>query len=326
MLPDLLRPLARPSLALAFAGACLVTAAQGCSSDPARECVVGADCASGQCAPDGTCVRGPAPDGAADGGDAASGDATTGADGSSDAPADGPALPGCSPNKDGVITAAEVPLKAGLRATYRVGTNESVDTAGTKLPDGTRTWDFSTQLASDRAFLVETLPLGGKWYESKFVGATYATQLRASSPELGIFEVSPTAVLLRGVVTPDGGVFRTEVTHAPPPSMLAFPLSMGKKWTADANVSGFVNGVLAPYSESYTFEVDARGTLKTPLGTFDVLRVQILLERTVGLLTTTVRSFGFVSECYGTVATVASADNEQDVEFTRAAELQRISP
>lgn len=315
---------AHNAAALAALLALAVAASAACSSEPARECVVGADCASGQCTAEGTCVRG-APSPGADGGADAAVDANGAADAAADAGGDASPLPGCSPNKDGVITAAEVPLKAGLRATFRVGTSETIDTAGTPQAGG-RAWDFTAALASDRSVLVETLPLAGKWFESKFQGATYAVQLRASSAELGVFEVSPAGVLLRGVVTPEGGVFRTEVTHAPPPPMLSFPLTVGKTWSEDASVSGLVNGVITPYAEKYSFEVDQKGTLKTPLGTFDVLRVRALLERTIGLLTTRVRSFAFVSECYGTVASVTSTDDEPSVEFTRAAEIRRISP
>ena len=50
------------------------------------------------------------------------------------------------------------------------------------------------------------------------------------------------------------------------------------------------------------------------------------LTRTVGALITTRRTFGFVSECYGTVATIVSKDYEAGAEFTTAAELWRLTP
>jgi hypothetical protein len=37
-------------------------------------------------------------------------------------------------------------------------------------------------------------------------------------------------------------------------------------------------------------------------------------------------SHAFVTECYGTVATVNSQDNETTVDFTDAAEVRRIAP
>jgi hypothetical protein len=91
-------------------------------------------------------------------------------------------------------------------------------------------------------------------------------------------------------------------------------------------VSGVAEGYPDLYTEKYESVVDANGTLETPLGTFDVLRVRVLLTRTIGIVVTTVRTFAFVTECYGTVATVTSEDNEADVEFTHALEIRRIAP
>ena len=85
-------------------------------------------------------------------------------------------------------------------------------------------------------------------------------------------------------------------------------------------------GILVNYTEKYVATSDAVGDLVTPLGTFDVQRVRIDLTRTVGFTTTTLRTFAFVTECYGTVASIASGDNEKDVEFTRAVEVRRIAP
>lgn len=55
--------------------------------------------------------------------------------------------------------------------------------------------------------------------------------------------------------------------------------------------------------------------------------MKIALVRTIGVLPSiTIRSFAFVTECYGTVATVTSNDNEANAEFTAAKELRRIAP
>ncbi|MBX3190359.1 MAG: hypothetical protein KF819_25390 [Labilithrix sp.] len=310
--------------AIAFVGVALALVVVACSDGDARECRVGADCASGACTPEGRCVREgttPAPDASA------SNDAEPPGDASTDAPSDA-ALPGCSPNKDGVITREEIPIAAGLHATYRIGRNEDVSTAGTPAAGNKRAWDFSAPLASDVRVLVETQPLTGKWYGPKFSGATYAAKLREGSELIGVFQTSPGAFLLRGVVSPDEGLTKTELTNDPPVEVLKFPLKLAETWSTDTTVTGTAQGVflVMPYSEKYESQIDAEGTLKTPLGTFDVLRVRVLLTRTVGLLTTRIRTFAFVTECYGTIATVTSADNETDVEFTRAVEIRRLSP
>ena len=313
------------SIGLACAASALTPA---CAETPTRECRVGADCATGVCGDDGLCVREGAP--GTDSGIAS--DAPMSTDGpTSDAPAGDSSINGCVPNKDGTITTAEVPIAAGLHATYKIGTNENVLTAGVTTGDagGKRTWDFSAALDSDQTVIVETQALTGKWYESKYPGATYASKLSVSTDLLGIFETSPGALLLRGVVSPTEAPKKTELTNTPAVAVLKFPLTKGAKWTTDAAVGGTAQGValFGTYTEKYSSEVDAEGTLKTPLGTFDVLRVKVVLVRTIGILpSTTIRTFAFVTECYGTVATVTSKKDDANEEFTVAAEIRRIAP
>ncbi len=304
--------------------------AVACSDSEGRACRVGADCVSGMCGADGRCVDG------AGGGNGSSGtpgqiDGGTGADpeaGGVLPPDDGGglALPGCVPNKDGSIVRDEVPIKSGLRATFRVAEDVEISTAGTDIGNGRRKWDLSAALPNDASVLVETLPLTGKWYAPKYSNATYATQLRKSSDLVGVFETAPGSLALRGVVSPADGFYKTELTNDPPVSMLQFPLAVGKTWNSDTTVSGYAQGVYSTYTEKYAAQVDAAGELVTPLGTFDVLRVRIDLTRTVGFYVTTVRTYAFITECYGNVASIASKDNEKDVEFTHAVEVRRIAP
>ncbi len=313
------------TVALACAASALTPA---CAETPTRECRVGADCATGVCGDDGQCLRESTP--GVDSG--VETDATSSGDGATtDGPTGDSSLPGCVPNKDGTITRDEVPIAAGLQATYKIGTNENVSTAGVAGVGGKRTWDFSAALASDQSVIVETQALAGKWYATKFPGATYASKLSAGKDVLGVFETSPGALLLRGVVSPTESALGTSLTYTPAVSILKFPLTNGAAWTTDTTASGTAAGVnltFVPTTEKYESKVDAVGELKTPLGTFDVQRVAIVLTRKVGVvpLTTIVRSFAFVTECYGTVATVTSADNEANEEFTNAAEIRRISP
>jgi hypothetical protein len=312
----------------AAGSALLVAVLAACATDSTRECRIGADCASGVCGADGQCI---AP-GDVPGVDAAGTDANPGTDANLP-PNDGggdSALPGCTPNKDGTITRDEVPIAAGLHATYKIATDADISTAGTPGSGGRRVWDFTAALANDAAVIVETQPLKGKWYETKYAGATYASKLSQSSDLIGIFETSPGALLLRGVVSPtDTASTLTQLTNTPAVSVLKFPLTMGATWTTATKVSGTASGValFGTYDESYVSKVDAVGDLKTPLGTFDVQRVQVVLTRTIGILpATTIRTYAFVTECYGTIATITSSDNETNAEFTHAAEIRRIAP
>jgi hypothetical protein len=325
---------------VALASATLVAVVAACGDTPARQCRVGADCASGLCASDGTCATAAVPEGGTDGGGPTD-DAMVSADGSGPETSSDAAISGCSPNNDGTITREEVPIAAGLHATYKIGSNEDLPAGyvtGVVGAGGKRTWDFSAPLASDVGVLVETQSLKGKYYETTYPNATYATKLSNSSDLLGVFETSPGALLLRGVVSPamggTNGSNGTQLTYTPGVSILAFPLIINAMWSTDSAATGTAAGIplalAAKTQEKYDSKVDAAGTLKTPLGTFDVLRVQVLLTRTVGTApfttVTTVRTFAFVTECYGTIATVTSSDNETAAEFTHAVEIRRISP
>jgi hypothetical protein len=211
-------------------------------------------------------------------------------------------------------------------ATFLIATNATISTAGTSNPDGTRSWDLSGSLAGDQPVPVQTLPPAGTWWASQFPNATYAVKLSSSSDLLGIFEATSSSLLLLGVVSPAAGTFQTILTYDPPVTVLAFPISVGASWSTTSTASGQSDGVLAVATEAYADDVDAAGTIATPYGTFPALRVRVVLTRTVGVVQTTVRTYVWVAECYGTVATIVSQDDEPSSEFTSAAEVRRLTP
>lgn len=303
----------------------LLLAGAACGDD-APECRVGADCASGVCLGDGTC----APTGDAD---ARTDDGAPEATDELDLPPEDDGddageieTIGCLPDRDGVITREEVPVRAGLRATFRIGLDATVDLAGTTNPDGSRSWDLLGPLAGDHDELIELLDPTGRWFAPTFPTASYAARLSDTEELLGVFEITADALQLLGVVSPEGGLLRTELTYDPPVTVLAFPLELGDSWTTDSTVSGFASGVWSMYFEAYESQVDAAGTLATPYETFDVLRVGVQLTRTVGVVPTVTRTFSFVSECFGTVATATSQPNPLQVEFSEASEVRRLAP
>lgn len=324
-----LRPSSRFLAFLLAGGAALAACAE---SDPVK-CKVGADCASGVCNANGTCVpvetstsgdAGTAGAGAAsNGGSGGSGAASNGGSGGSGGAGGSGA---CPTNQDGTITADEVPLGPGFSAKFKVATDATFDTTGDKQGDGTRIWDFTTMLSGDHTVLAETLPVEGAWWADDFAGATYATQLSDSADLLGVFEVTDSALLLRGVVSPEDGFTATNLSYDPPVPILTFPMKKGDTWTKTSTVSGLASGVYSFYSETYASEVDATGTAITPYAEFPVLRVGTDLTRVVGGLVTTSRTYAFVTECFGSVATVASQTNEFGTEFTSASEVRRLSP
>jgi hypothetical protein len=181
-------------------------------------------------------------------------------------------------------------------------------------------------LPGDASEPLETLPVAGTWFAADFASATYAAKLSSSSDLLGVFQLTPDALLLLGVVSPENGLFKTNVKYSPAVKVLSFPFGQDDTWSTASTVSGLYEGVASVYYETWASRVDVRGELRTPLGAFPVLRVHTTVDRLVGALFTRTRSHAFVSECFGTVATVSSNAGEMQVDFGSAAEVRRLAP
>lgn len=309
--------------------------ALACGDDSkARTCSVNADCASGQCQADGTCA---APSSANEGGTVdpeTDGGSTTTKEGGSDV-TEPPVDSGvCVANGDGVVTREEVPLRAGLKGTFKVTTSGvKVDTAGTAADaGGKRFWDFSGALTGDHSLVIETLPLAGQWFEADYPGASYYTKLTEKSDLLGIFAITSGALELRGIASPATGAGQTKIAYDPAVSTLSFPLQKGKEWTVESTASGDIpQSFNYPYTEKYTFKVDGEGELKTStaLNAFKVVRVSVQLKKTIGIYTYYTRQYVYVAECFGAVAKVVSdvdQVSEPPADFTDASEIQRLAP
>lgn len=319
--------------ALLLAGGAALAA---CAESDAVNCKIGADCASGICNADGTCAPattttssdGGSAGSGASGGSGGSGASTSsgGAGGAGGSGGSGGGSGVCSPDDNGTITAAEVPLGPGFSAKFKVSSAATFDTTGDIQGDGTRLWDFTPMLTGDHTVLAETLSIDGAWYANDFAGATYATRLSDSADLLGVFEVTPDALLLRGVVSPEDSFTATNLSYDPPVPVLAFPMKEGDVWETTSTVTGLASGVFSVYTETYSSEVDATGKATTPFAEFPVLRVGTGLTRVVGGFVTTTRTYAFVTECFGSIATVVSQTNELSPEFTSAAEVRRLTP
>jgi len=312
------------SRALAFSGIAIGAFVWGaCASDAARQCNAGADCASGACNADGTCVAI----------DSKNGDSGATNPSDAQAPSDAhffedAAAPACAAGDAGILTHDDVPLAAGLSATFRIATNETIDTAGTDNGDGTKSWDFSGALGSDNDQIISTLSPSGTWWTSSFATATYASTLSSTATTLGIFDYGANALSLVGVVSPTSdGVTETKLTYATPIPILNFPLHNGQTWTTTSTVSGTLDGVASFYSEEYDSSVDAIGTVKTPFATFAALRINTVLTQAS---VTKTRTYAWVTGCYGTIAKATSASTSNGTapveNFSQAAELERLAP
>jgi hypothetical protein len=294
----------------------ILLTALGCGATPSPSCSVDAECASGICMPNGRCA--PQHDSGVDGGIVSEDAAVSFDDSGVDAGGR------CLPNEDGVLQRNEAPFGPGLMARYRTTSDVSIDTAGSDLGGGRRRWDYEAALPGDHDFDVATEPLDGRWFADLYPGAEYVARLNDESDLLGVFRVTDTALELMGVVSPNDGTGRTELTHTPPVRVLVFPLEAGARWTSTATVTGIAQGLAARFTETYESEVDAHGEITTPYAPFDALRVRTTLTRDVAFDRTVVRQFLFVAECFGTVATIVSNEDEPEIEFDRAAEARRL--
>ena len=286
-----------------------LVAATACAGSDADRCDLPSDCPSNYCRADHTCA--PVDD----------------ADGGVDAPGGGPDAPlGCQPDHDGTLTRDELRMMPGQVARFRIATGATVDTAGNQGAGGERTWTLAAGLPGDQDLTVTLTPPTGQWWAATFPTASYAARLSIDSSLLGVMRLDASGLALLGVVSPEAGITRTELSYDPPVPLLPTPLAPSSSWTTTSTVSGLAQGVAAFYSERYQARVDAVGTLSTPFGPFPVRRIATDLTRTVGAAVVTRRTFAFAAECYGTVATITSRDYESGSEFTTAAEVWRLVP
>ncbi|HEY3816494.1 MAG TPA: hypothetical protein VGL81_04950 [Polyangiaceae bacterium] len=309
-----------------------VLAGAACSSGTAQ-CHVGADCASGACNSSGQCV--PAPTGGDDagGGGFDSGIEAAVESGVEASPGDD-AGSGCVPDDSGVITRAQVPMLSGVHGTFAISTaTVTMNTAGTAQPDGTTDWDFSAALPGDQTVIITTNAPQGQWFSSQFTSSTYTSTLSESEPFLGVYQATAAALLLQGVVTPTNGSGEYDLSYSPSAEILAVPLQMGTTWTSTSTVTGTADGIPdSTYTEKYASVVDAHGTLKVPYGSFQVLRVQTTLTRTIAITDIeTTQTMTFIAPCFGPVARLTSKTTTYPEAvpgnaFTSVVEAWRLSP
>jgi hypothetical protein len=195
------------------------------------------------------------------------------------------------------------------------------------MPNGQRRWDLSGVLANDQDRTLALAAPDSAWWAPAFPGATYATPLVSTSDLRGVFQLGASHLDLLGVVSPDSGTYKTELEYDAPARILAVPMQAGTTWTSSSTVSGYAQGVIVAYTEAYESRVDHVGTMVTPYGEFPVLRIATDLTRTSGFTTlATTRTFTWVAECFGPVATASSQSFESSDEFTDIAEVRRLAP
>ena len=242
-----------------------------------------------------------------------------------------PPIASCVPDRDGEITAAELPIALDVAVEYYVspsGETVVVYLAG----DGAgadRLWDLSEERAADEIATLGAAPLDAQWYAGSFPGGRFVVPAGAGLD--AIYAKDDAALWLFGtassVMDPPGG--RTLVVYPAPVPILALPLRDGDRTEVVAPLpAATVAGLPFVGEDRYTIEVAGAGRLDLPYVRFSpVLRVrtEVVRAASTGGAMTSRRAVSFVFECFGEIARADSRPDEPAADFTVAAALRRFA-
>ena len=230
----------------------------------------------------------------------------------------------CVAVRDGVLTAAELPVAIGAAAPYYVSSSSrTVDLAGDAG------WDLSAESPDDE--LVELAPtaLAGHWFAADFAAGQFVVDAGAGLD--AVYHLDDLGLWLHGLASrePDPASARTLLVYDAPVAVLRLPLADGDAWTAAGTVSeGTLDGLPYVGTDTYEVEVAGSGTLDLPYVRFTPalkVRTRVVVEPAAGGVTTSRRQTSFLFECFGEIARAASRPDEPDADFTTAAELRRFA-
>ncbi len=233
-------------------------------------------------------------------------------------------LPTCIPNRDGAITADELPIALGATTAYYVGTNQPFDSLGTS-----GRWDLADERASDLVIALGPTALGTQWYANAFPAGEFVVD--GGTDLDGIYHQDDQALWLDGIASreenPAGG--QTLVVYASPLPALRFPVTDGQAYEVTAEIpSGIVAGLPFIGTDTLALDITGTGRLDLPYVNFSpTLRARTLVTRrpSVGTPAVARRTTLFLFECFGELARAESAINEPDPDFTAAVYLRRFA-
>jgi hypothetical protein len=232
-----------------------------------------------------------------------------------------PTLPSCVPNRDGLITADEVPVALGATLTYYAGTHRTVNLAGVN-----GVWDLTEERPDDTVVAVGPVALGAQWYAASFPEGQFIVD--AGSGLDGIYHQDAQALWLDGTASQAPSP-KTLVRYADPVAILRFPIADGDAYGTTAQIPDGVISEL-PFIGTDQIDVDVTGSgrLDVPYVEFSpVLRVRehIVRKPSTGTPTVGRRTTIFLFECFGEVAHADSNQDEPAADFTTAAYLRRFA-
>jgi len=231
-----------------------------------------------------------------------------------------PSLPNCVPNRDGVITADEMPVVFDATLDYYVGTNVTIAQTGER-------WDYSTERAEDNVVALGPVALKEQWYASSFPAGQFVVD--AGSGLDGVYHQDTQALWLDGTASHDMAMAsRTLIVYPQPVAVLRFPVAAGDMYTTSASLAGAtINGLPFQGTDDVTVSIVGEGLLAVPYVEFSpVLRVTVAVARkpTSGP-STSKRTTLFLFECFGEVARAESKADEPSADFSFAAYFRRFA-
>jgi len=233
-----------------------------------------------------------------------------------------PALPSCVPNRDGQITADELPIAIGATLPYYTGANRTIDQTAKS-----GAWDFSQERPDDTIVHLGPVALDSQWYAAQFGSGAFVTD--AGGGIDAIYHQDDRALWLDGTASHDENpaAGKTLVRYAQAVPALRFPIAVGDSFTIAAPLAGAtVDGLPFNGTDTFTVAVVDSERLDVPYVQFSpALEVQTQLARSAGATTVGTRSTSFLFECFGEVARADSKTDETNPDFTNAAELRRFA-
>jgi hypothetical protein len=237
-----------------------------------------------------------------------------------------PELPSCVPDRDGMITADELPIAYG--ATVTSYASPTGVTRPVTLDAANRVWDLSKEYADDIVIELGPGALKDQWYASSFPAGQFVVDGGGNLD--GIYHQDDQALWLDGTASRDPApANRTLIRYTQPIAVLRFPIADGDAFTTIAQIpDGLVSGLPFIGTDEVAIEVLGDGRVDVPYVRFSpAMQVRSLVTRTpsTGTPVVTRRNVSFLFECFGEVARAESRQDEPSPEFTTAAYLRRFA-
>jgi hypothetical protein len=246
-------------------------------------------------------------------------------------PAPPSTLPACVPNRDGQLTAAELPIALGQTAGYfasPAGVSRTVDLVG-KQVGGEQLWDLSQENADDVVVELGPIALGAQWYAASFPSGQFVVD--AGSGLDGVYHQDDQALWLDGTASHEAApaAGKTLVRYATPVAVLRFPLKDGDAYSTTAPLTDAVIAGL-PFigSDQIDVDVSGHGRVDVPYVNFSPalrVRTHLLRKASSGGAMIGRRTTALLYECFGEVVHADSKTDESNADFTSAAGLRRFA-